>query len=92
VDLQQLYQVMAAGPNRSDFFDWMMAAAIKGDEAKLEFALRNGLKDMGYFNAMADEVGVDATLPQAAYTRVKAVVDAGHGDDFVPSLMRHVQK
>ncbi len=92
VDLKILHQVMGAGPNRSDFFDWMMESAVTGDESKLEFALKNGYKDMGYFQAMADEVGVDATLPKAATARLKAVVDAGHGDDFVPSLMRHIQK
>ncbi len=92
VDLKVLHQVMSAGPNRSDFFDWMMESAVTGDESKLEFALKNGYKDMGYFQAMADEVGVDATLPKAATVRLKAAVDAGHGDDFVPSLMRHIQK
>ncbi len=92
VDLKILHQVMGAGPNRSDFFDWMMESAVTGDESKLEFALKNGYKDMGYFQAMADEVGVDATLPKAATARLKAAVDAGHGDDFVPALMRLIQK
>ena len=81
---------MGAGPNRSDFFDWMMAAAISGDETKLEFALKNGFKDMGYFNSMAEAVGVDASIPAAAEKRLKSVVEAGHGDDTVPALMRLV--
>ncbi len=92
VDLKVLHEVMAAGPNRSDFFDWMMESAVTGNESRLEFALKNGYKDMGYFQAMADEVGVDATLPKAATARLKAVVDAGHGDDFIPALMRLIQK
>ncbi len=92
VDLKVLHEVMAAGPNRSDFFDWMMESAVTGNESKLEFALKNGYKDMGYFQAMADEVGVDATLPKAATARLKSVVDAGHGDEFVPALMRLIQK
>lgn len=90
VDPGQIRQVMSAGPNRSDFFEWMMAAAIDGVENKLEFTLKNGLKDIGYFNAMADEVGVDASIPRAAEARIAAVVQAGHGDDFVPALMRHI--
>lgn len=92
VDLSLVRDVMAAGPNRSDFFDWMMAAAVDGDESKLSFALKNGHKDMGYFMAMAEEVGVDASLPEAALNRLSAVVDAGHGDDYVPSLMRLIDK
>lgn len=92
VDLKVLHQVMGAGPNRSDFFDWMMASAVDGDESKLEFALKNGYKDMGYFQAMADEVGVDATLPKAATARLASLVEAGHGDEYVPALMRLLQK
>ena len=92
VDLSLVRDVMAAGPNRSDFFDWMMAAAVDGDESKLSFALKNGHKDMGYFMAMAEEVGVNASLPEAALNRLSAVVDAGHGEDYVPSLMRFIEK
>lgn len=92
VDLKLVRDVMAAGPNRSDFFDWMMMAAVEGDESKLSFALKNGHKDMGYFNAMADEVGVDATLPKAAHARLSAAIEAGHGEEFVPALMRLITK
>jgi len=91
VDLKWVNDVMAAGPNRSDFFDWMMVAATTGDESKLEFALKNGYKDMGYFNSMAKAVGVDATIPEAAEKRLKSAIDGGHGDDYIPALMRLIQ-
>jgi len=92
VDLKLVHEVMGAGPNRSDFFDWMMDSAITGDESKLGFALKNGLKDMGYFKAMADEVGVDATLPAAAHARMAKIIEDGHGEDNVPAMMRHIRK
>jgi len=92
VDLKWVRDVMVAGPNRSDFFEWMMASAVDGDETKLSFALKNGYKDMGYFNAMADEVGVDATLPRAAHARLAAAVEAGHGEEYIPALMRLIEK
>lgn len=92
VDLKLVHEVMAAGPNRSDFFDWVMEAGISGDESKLAFAVKNGFKDMGYFNAMADEVGVKATLPAAAHARMASIVEQGHGEDNVPSVMRHIRK
>jgi len=92
VDLKLVHEVMGAGPNRSDFFDWMMDSAVTGDESKLGFALKNGLKDMGYFKAMADEVGVDATLPTAAHARMAKIIEDGHGEDNVPAMMRHIRK
>ena len=91
VDLQLLYDVMAAGPNRSDFFDWMMAGPLTGDESKLQFSLANGYKDVGYFNRMAASAGVDASLPKGAQAILQNVVDAGHGDDTIPALIRHIK-
>ena len=92
VDLSLVHQVMGAGPNRSDFFDWMMESAVNGDESKLGFALKNGHKDMGYFNAIAEEVGVKATLPAAAFEHLARIVADGHGDDNIPAVMRHIRK
>ena len=89
VDLQLLYDVMAAGPNRSDFFDWMFAGPLENDESKLQFSLANGNKDVGYFNAMAQANGVDLKLPIAAKAMLQQVVDAGNGNDTIPSLIRH---
>lgn len=88
VDLKLLYDVMTAGPNRSEFFDWMMAAPLSGDESKLQFSLQNGLKDITYFNAMADAAGVDASLPRAAQSILDKTVSAGHGGANVPGLSR----
>ena len=92
VDLSLVRDVMAAGPNRSDFFDWMMVAAVEGDESKLSFALKNGHKDMGYFMAMAEEVGVNASLPQAAMHRLTDAIEGGNGESNIPALMRLIQK
>lgn len=88
VDVKLLHQVMGAGPNRSDFFDWMMAAVVDGDERKLDFALRNGLKDVGYFESMAEDLGVDAQVPAAARAVLSEVVEAGGGEEPVPALIR----
>lgn len=88
VDMKLLYDVMAAGPNRSDFFDWMMAGPLEGDESKLQFSLQNGFKDIGYFIAMAEAVGVDTALPKAAQGVLEKVVSAGNGGETVPSLSR----
>ncbi len=88
VDVGLLRDVMAAGPNRSDFFDWMMAGVVDGDEHRLEFALKNGAKDVGYFAAMAEAAGVEARLPAAALARLRDAVDDGHGDEPVPALSR----
>ena len=88
VDAALLRDVMAAGPNRSDFFDWMMAGVVDGDERRLDFALKNGAKDVGYFTDMARAAGIDASVPAAALDVLRRAVEAGHGDEPVPALPR----
>ena len=88
VDIGLLRDVMVAGPNRSDFFEWMLAAAADGDDTKIDFALKNGLKDVRYFNALAEAVSARADIPRIAETRMAAAVDAGEGDSRIPALIR----
>jgi len=88
VDLERLHGVMAAGPNRSDFFDWMFAAALEGDETRLAFSLANGAKDVGYFDDMNVALGTHASLPAEARRLLDGVIADGHGADNVPALMR----
>ena len=88
VDVGLLRDVMAAGPNRSEFFDWMMAGAVEGDERRLDFALRNGLKDIGYFLDSAAAAGAEAGVAAAARDVLERAVAAGHGEAPVPALPR----
>lgn len=90
IDQKLLYDVMAAGPNRSDFFDWMMAAVTENDTGRLQFSLANGLKDVGYFNDLAGQLGVDCSVPQSAQAVLQAAAADGHGNASVPSLMHHI--
>lgn len=90
VDLQLLYDVMAAGPNRSDFFDWMFEGPLNNDESKLQFSLANGNKDIGYFNSMAKTAGASVTLPEKAQRLMQKIVDDGNGEDTIPALIRHL--
>ena len=88
VDASLLRDVMAAGPNRSDFLDWMMAGVVDGDERRLDFALKHGAKDVGYFTDMARAAGIDASVPAAALGVLRRAIEAGHGDEPVPALPR----
>lgn len=92
VDVGLLHRVMAAGPNRSDVFDWMFAAALEGDESRLAFSIANGVKDIAHFDDMIDDMsaalGVPATIPAAARRVLGDAVAAGRGEENVPALMR----
>ena len=59
VDRQQVYDVMAAGPLHSGMMDFVKAYAVEGDATKLEFAIKNASKDVGYYSQMAEGRGRD---------------------------------
>ena len=88
VDPALLRDVLLAGPNRSEFLEWMFAGIVDGDERRLDFSLANGAKDLGYFVDMARAVGVEARVPGAAREVVAKAVADGHGEAPVPALAR----
>jgi len=92
VDLKQLHEVMAAGPVRSDIFDWMMASPLEGDESKMQFSLSNGLKDVRYYLEFAEAVNGCNKIASTAESLIAPVVDSGFGDETIPALCRHVPK
>jgi len=92
IDLKMLLDVMGAGPVRSDLFEWIMAGPVEGDESKMQFSLANGLKDVQYYRQFAQDVNGFDSMAGAAETLIAPVVSAGHGEETVPALCRHVPK
>ncbi len=84
VPRQGLYDVMSAGPLHSGMMDFVKAYAIDGDPTALAFAVKNGLKDVGYYARMAEEAGVDSLMSGAALGAMKASDAAGRGETMVP--------
>ncbi len=92
VDIQQLHQVMSAGPVRSDVFDWIMAGPLENDESKMQFSLSNGLKDIQYYLQFAKDVNGCHAIASTAESLMAPVVADGHGDETIPALCRHIPK
>lgn len=62
VDRKKVYDVIAAGPLHSGMMDFVAAYALEGDKSKLEFAIKNARKDVGYYSTMADDAGVPSVM------------------------------
>ncbi len=84
VDRQALYDVMSAGPLRSGMMDFVKAYAVDGDPNNLAFSIRNARKDVGYYAAMADELGVESLMATGAKQALGLSIASGRGDEFVP--------
>lgn len=87
VDRKQLYDVMAAGPLRSGMMDFVAAYGVDGDPTKLEFAVKNARKDVGYYATMADEAGVPSIMSQGTKHALSLGFAAQYGERMVSEMV-----
>ncbi len=87
VDRESLYNVMSAGPLHSGMMDFVKAYAIDNDPNQLAFAVKNGAKDVGYYNTMARDSGIDSIMSASALKALTAAQDAGFGEKTVPQMV-----
>ncbi len=87
VPRQKVYDVMSAGPLGSGMMDFVKAYAIDGDPTKLAFALKNGKKDVGYYAAMAEDLGKLSLMSVATRQTLGLAVAQGYGERMVPEAV-----
>lgn len=87
VPRESLYEVMAAGPLRSGMMDFIKANAIDGVPDKLAFSVANARKDIGYYIAMADELGAPSLISPGTKQALGIANAEGWGDKMVPQMV-----
>ena len=85
VERQKVYDVMSAGPTHSGMMDFIKAYAIDGDPNALAFSIRNARKDIGYYAAMAESLGVESLMVNGARQALGMSIASGRADDLVPA-------
>jgi len=86
VERSSLYDVMAAGPNHSGMMDFIKNYAMAG-RIDLAFSVANGAKDVGYYQKMAEDMGLTSRMSGAAATTLKEALAKGSGDLMVPQMV-----
>ena len=84
---QNLYDVMAAGPNHSGMMDFVKGFAIDGDPTKLAFSISNARKDVGYYAEMADVMGLPSQMSNAAKNAFGLAKANGYGENMVSEMV-----
>ena len=92
VDRQNVYDVISAGPLRSMMMDFVSEYALKGNPAVLEFAIKNGAKDMGYYAQMLEDAGTSSGVAACPLASMKEAIADGHGEAMVPVMIDHYRK
>lgn len=87
IDRQQLYDVVSAGPLRSGMMDFVKGYGVDGDPAQLAFAIKNACKDVGYYETMTSDAGVESRMASGALTALKDAVADGRGDQMVSQMV-----
>ena len=86
---QDVYDVMSSGPNHSPMMDLVTAYSLENDPSKLAFAIKNGSKDLGYYNQMLKDEGIDSSVSAAAAQAMAQATADGRGDDMVSQMLDH---
>ena len=86
---QDVYDVMSSGPNHSPMMDLVTAYSLENDPSKLAFAIKNGSKDLGYYNQMLKDEGIDSSVSAAAAQAMAQATSDGRGDDMVSQMFDH---
>lgn len=77
--------VSASGMNCGNF-QAFSRYVLEGDPTAHRFALRNALKDLTYFNRMANGAGAATLMSDAALQMLKMGESLGFGERFLPEL------
>ena len=86
---QDVYDVMSSGPNHSPMMDLVTAYALQNDPNKLAFAIKNGAKDLGYYNQMLKDEAIDSSVSASAASAMANATADGRGDDMVSQMIDH---
>lgn len=89
---KDLYDVMAAGPVRSGIMDFVATYAIEGKSEQMAFSIKNAAKDVGYYNQMTKDEGLNSIMSDAPLSALRAAMDAGMEEDFVPVIVDYYTK
>ncbi len=86
IDLQTFHDVIAAGGLYNGFFQNYCKWVLGRDPKAHEFTIRNCAKDMGYYNNMADAVGLTTIIGAAAKQSYTLAMTQGAGDKYMPMM------
>jgi 2-hydroxy-3-oxopropionate reductase len=87
IDRQNLYNVMSAGPLHSGMMDFVKSYGVDGDPTMLAFAIKNAAKDVGYYDQMARDAGVDSVMSKGTLAALNEARDSGRADDMVSQMV-----
>lgn len=86
IPMDVLVDCLQRGGGHGAALDRISPYLLEGSVDKLRFTISNSLKDLTYYNAMADEVAAASRVSQAVRGTLADLVDDDLGDRMLPEL------
>ena len=83
---QALLDICSQGGANSAILRRLLPYPIEGDDSGFQAKASTILKDVSYYNKMADEAGLHSTMSKAAQSFFRLACSLGEGDTMVPRL------
>ena len=90
IDPQVLVDVLAKGGGGGAALERMRNHLVQGDPTGLQFTLSNALKDLTYYNTMAEQAQADRTIASAVAQTLQQATEHGLAQSYVPQLVEHL--
>jgi 3-hydroxyisobutyrate dehydrogenase-like beta-hydroxyacid dehydrogenase len=87
VEAQTFVDVLAMGGGWGAALERLKPFLLNHDNTGLRFTVANALKDLTYYNDMAQHMQAEHAVAAAIQTTLKAACDAGHGALLMPDLV-----
>ena len=86
IDLRQFHEIASVGGANSVMLQKLMPYPLSGDASGLEAHATTAVKDLRYYNTMADDAGLHSIMSKAAQQLFQLATNLGHGDAHIPAL------
>ena len=87
IDPQVFVDVLAQGGGGGAALERLRPFITSGDASTLKFSINNAQKDLRYYNTMAQDAQAAHTVAAAVLKTLETASLAGHGHDWVPTLV-----
>ena len=92
VERRQVYDVMSAGPLGSGMMDFIAAYGLDGNPDMLQFSIKNAAKDVGYYQKMCADAGVESIMSESPMRALREASEDGREEDLVPQIVDFFSK
>lgn len=87
VDMETFCDVIMSGGGDSAIFRRLLPYIQEGDQDSFQFSVANAHKDIGYYTAMAGELGMPKAAAEAVHGVLSDALNKGRGSETMPKLI-----